>query len=333
MKLVNSQRGTSFYETFSDLVFNTLVLFLLVVVALVVQFKHVSTKISASQETPEERLVSAAELMIHPNRFTGAADDTFISVALVPVNGVTHVVWVPATVDARWGLNRAPGRIDPVLDLCREFLSPEGLTLMPADAFVQLAPDVGKAFADATSWSWRSSLTAFRLMEARRVLGARLQSMTPEALRDYIGGVSLDDPAMDRPDPALAESRRAWTAWATNGTQDLYARHAETLEPLRRQIAAGGSGVTSARLRLVVLPEGRLQAGGAVLSKQAVRGMLRSIKPGRGFYVEIASEEAGAEPSAPPSWVFEEILGPTGFDGRLLKEAALDALPAASGGN
>ena len=50
--------------------------------------------------------------------------------------------------------------------------------------------------------------------------------------------------------------------------------------------------------------------------------LLRSIKPGKGFFIEYVGPNDERE-LPPPDWVRSEVLVPTGYTGRLLSEKGL----------
>lgn len=315
MKLVSPRRETSFYESFSDLVFNTLILLLVLVVALAVRLKsaqfHVEQALQSKVDPAE-----AADLAFYPNRFTGAPEATYIYAALAPVDGVTHVAFIPADIEARWNFVRYEGGADPVLDLCRLAQSADGLTLVPAADFVGLAPGITASVAGALAWNWRSSLVVTRLIEYQRLHPETWRTMDATALRDAIGGPALDEPARDRPEAALASSRQAWAEWSLNGTQSLYARHAETLDPLQTRLDRGSGDPP--RIQFSIVGQD-VTIGETTMSLAAFRGLLRAIKPGRGFSLEFVSPDGSEQP--PPEWFIDQVLEPTGFGARLPRGA------------
>ena len=85
MRLVQSPKGISFHETFSDLIFGTLCIFILVIFALVLQVKKA-----------ENALEEEVKELVSPNRFTGGSDTTLMQSELIERrNGQFAFYFVP----------------------------------------------------------------------------------------------------------------------------------------------------------------------------------------------------------------------------------------------
>ena len=306
MKIMRATGGTSFYESFSDLIFCTLIIFVVVVMALAIQIRPVPEEIAV--ERPDEpELVS--------NRFSGAPGEFFIHMVIVRVDGRTALMPIPTDITEVLEAIKSPGNIDPVLSLCELAKTPEGLPILKAEAFIGLAGGVSEPFAKGAYMHWDVAVLVNRILELERRDPARFRQWSATRLRDEIGGVEALD-------GLLGGGRSTWTRpeidhdflqWRRNGGSDVYSRRSECTQPLADAAARLNPGADPF-IRFRVTDDRRVVVGDTTLSREDFKCLLSALKPGRGFYVEYTDREPGAEM---PVWVVEELLRPTGFDKRI----------------
>jgi hypothetical protein len=305
MKLGPRPSTTSFYESFSDLIFGTLVLFIVLVMGLVVKLQETVNE-QEDKPTPAREVLEreiAAE-MVAKNRFTGGSDNTYMYWCAVRHGGDTWLAFFPIELVNRWQLVRSE-ESNPVRTVCELLLKDDGLFMIPASD----AGGLGAAFGEIETetwvvYHWELGYTLDRAIQQRRRLGA---GVTVDALTDAVGGLW----------PSAAGFEE-WSRWIgrTDGDGGRMARLYAAFEA-----ASKASGIAHTRLQFHTDPSKRtVGLGGLDVSGGAFASLLRSIKPGRGFFVEHLGPGGAEDP--PPDWVKAEVLKPTGFDGRALSSEA-----------
>ena len=292
MKLVPEAHANSFYETFSDLIFCTLILFVLLVMALVTQ---VRTKVDPA---------------ITPGEFTGATGRTRLFVAFVPEGDKTGVAWVPSDIAVDTLLARNPAQ-DPLLELCRRFAEGREPVIIPADRFVGLGPGFSESAAGGLA-SLSEPGVAIALLRELRATRPGIAG-NADALRQALCGEHLTL-SPDTVSPDLADAYGRWQEWASAlgpNRNRVHSRQTETVHPLR---AATFEDDGSPRIRFRVPGPDRIVVGETELDAGGFSGMLGALDPGRGFRLECINE--AGETVTPPTWVIDRILVPVGFDAR-----------------
>lgn len=294
MKLVPDAHAPSFYETFSDLIFCTLILFVLLVMALVTQ---VQTRV---------------EISLAPGEFTGATGKSRMFIAFVPVEDRTHVAFVPSEIAIEFFLARAPGR-DPLLQLCELVARGETFGLIDAESFVALAPGISLELVDEIVSLSEAGVAISLLLELRRT-SPEIASDAARSRRLLCGEhTTLHAGTVS---PELAPAYRRWEEWASAlGSREAYthSRLTETVVPLREGAFRDAPG---GRVRFRITDRETVRVGRVEVDAGQFLAMLRSIAPGRGFRVEFVPDD-GARP-APPAWVFDRVLIPAGVDARTI---------------
>lgn len=299
MKLVPPAHANSFYETFSDLIFCTLILFVLMVMALVTQVR------------------TTVDPMVSPGEYTGATGRTRVFVAFVPLpNDTTGVAFIESALAVDALLARNAQR-DPLLELCRLVAGGNPPKVLEADRFVALAAGVTTPTADG--------ILSLAEMSAALTLLVHLQATRPEiardasALRRALCGSAMALTATSVA-PDLRNQYDQWRQWAAalaSSPDQVHSRHAETVAPLRR---ATRSADGAPRITFHPADESTIRVGEASLSRDEFTALLAAIDPGRGFRVECV--DAAGNPTVPPDWVVHELLAPVGFDARAVANAA-----------
>jgi hypothetical protein len=294
MKLVPDAHVPSFYETFSDLIFCTLILFVLLVMALVTQ---VQTRV---------------DVALAPGEFTGATGRSRMFIAFVPVGGRTHIAFVPSDLAIDFFLARAPGQ-DPLLDLCERVARGESFGMIDADSFVDLAPGLSAPLAEEIVSLAEAGAAISLLLELRDSF-PEIASDAARSRRMLCGEHTTLNARTVGPD--LAPSYRRWQEWASalgEREDQVHSRHTQTVAPLRAgAFRDDGDG----RVRFRVTGADQVRIGRTELDAAQFLAMLRSIAPGRGFRVEFVPED-GARPM-PPAWILDRVLTPAGIDARTI---------------
>lgn len=304
MKLTPARTGTSFYESFSDLIFGTLVLFIVLVMGLVVKLQQTVAE-QADRPPPAVEAVErqVAQEFVAKNRFTGGTDNTYMYWCSVRRGGEAWVAFFPIELVQTWQLARTPER-NPVRTLCDLVVS-DGLFMVRETEVAALGRGFGEIRNESwVVYHWELGYTLDRALAERRRLGG---AVTTERLTEAVGGLWPDVGGFDE-----------WSAWVGRDSGD-----GGRMVRLYRQFEAASlaTGIAHTRLRFTATETDRgIRVGGLVVSGSAFAALLRSIKPGRGFFVEHLDANGGEV--APPQWVVTEILGPTGFDGRALSAKA-----------
>lgn len=301
-------RQTSFYESFSDLIFGTLVLFIVMVMALALKLQE-----SVQAYTAE------VEEAVYPGRFVGGTSPTKLYMALLPVGAgqEPRAAWIPDDIASTWYADRNPGGIDPILDLCRIAQGP-GFYLSSPAQLISAAPALGQVLRDG--WHLEVEigyivylLERYEREDPRGFRGHR----TPESLRDAIGGIWANL-AANVPARFVAYWNDYFD-WAREGGEDPNVHRKEILQPaidsLRPEDLEGDS-----RIRITSLEDGTLVLGGLPVTPRRLVQCLSAITPGSRFTVEYV--DANGAPAAPSEEVFEEVLVAAGFDRRVLTERA-----------
>jgi hypothetical protein len=311
MKLAKTAGSeSSLYESFSDLIFGTLVLFLVVLMGLALQVQESQQKQAKAE---------AAAQLVYQGRFDGGSDRTLIYYGHVPIDGKIHVVWIPEALSTRWDLDweNGAGETGPE-GVCRYFLE------FGDEIYLSLAKLEG--IRSAVNADFVRSMTeeprvALALHLARTVSSSQPgKNWTPAELAAAIGGNGLSVHRWNIP-PRIERIVEEYGGWMKATTGDQYYGRGVTIPLLKKGVP---ESVDPARLEFsadgdeVVLGKTRVSALG-------MAALLRSIKPGKGFFIEYV-DPTGAREVAPPDWVRAKILVPTGYTERLLSDKGLQKI-------
>lgn len=315
--LTKKPKQGSFYESFTDLIFGTLVIFIVLVMALALRLHDLESKASEAMEELRDQVLA----QVSRSRFGGGPDHTIVHVAHLPIDGEVHMTWIPVELADQFRFRREVGRNDPVLDLCRLVLEPEGLSYLSADEVVGMEQGLTDAFVD---WDYaildHGSLGA-RIYALRRLIETSSERFTPEQLKAELGGLEADEDA----EWSRASNRVRQFAIEYYDQLDFdnpwWQLTTGRLEELLTETIGEPAVITVESIR-----EGAARIGRTQLTSAELRAMLRATKPGRGFYVQHVSNDG--QPADPPDWLYEDILVPLGFDRRLVREEALRLLEA-----
>lgn len=291
MKLDQRPSNTSFYETFSDLMFATLVVFLLIVMVLVVQFR------------------SSTDEILARNRFTGATDGA-VTIAAVEVDGAPHVVFLPTRVASQIGINNG--------DFAWEWagwLADGGgrdrVTTIPIDRWDELkdaislrtARSSGRPVIQVNLAHWTVTVP---LCVYNEQLGGAVR-LDQQSLYKELGGEN-SEAFYNSPLPDRVE----------RFYRTPYADH--LLGPVLDSIIGDRS---DSFLRFGVREDRKVLLDRYVCEPADLRNILSAISPSQDFYLEYVSEDSPGE--APPDWVVEEILRPVGWDRRVIADGYREA--------
>jgi hypothetical protein len=312
LKLTARPAQIEFYESFSDLIFGTLVLFIVLVLALTLKLN----------EAIEELEVAATDI-VSKAHFTGGANETQAIVCAVPKGDSLEMIWIPTEIDAGWDKRGPDGTVSnaPFVALCELALRPGGFTRFSAENLPKLAKAFSKPCASGFAFAY-SYGEAIYLIERRLALGGpELENVTSESLAATVGRLEvspndINGNVLAVSDPRLNAARSEYVDWATNrGTQDRIWRYDFTAGVVWQNSTPG----EEVRMRIQVTEkEGPIHVGELKLSPHQVGDILAAIKPGVGYYLEVTNELG--EDSEPPTWVFEKLLVPSGYIERVLRE-------------
>jgi len=316
MRLANSSRATSFYESFSDLIFCTLIIFLVVILVLMLRVK-------GRQQELDRTIDSEVAL----NQFAGGPRETSWCFVLVLDGDTRLVAFVPRDIWQSWSLVRGRGN-DPVR-LLGDALAGETprLTMLPIEIFQAIGDGFSLELVQGGMIVPEIGDVVTRMLEARRD-GIHAVERLYEAAGGMHAGTHGPD---DRPLESGRRGSERYFAFLAgpgaalpDGDPMQFFRQYERLQ-LPMHDAVMRTGDEPARIRFSVDDRSRrIQLGGAVLSPDDFAGILGSISVGRGFYVE--HDGGGADPIEPPSWVIDEVFVPLGLDRRIPSEAAVQSL-------
>ncbi len=298
MKLANRNSNTSFYETFSDLMFSTLVIFVLIVLVLVVQFKNSINEV------------------LSPNRFVGG-ESGVISVGLVQVDGDPHVAFIPRAVAAMLGVNHSePKDGGDIVWGWSQYLgrqgASDGVFAIPIKQWDRFSP----AFKLRSQGAETIGMQCFRAS-----WGAML------SLQLVVDGVLGRGPIRQGPDQIYAKLGGEGNSGHEQAGQQFKMFYKDTFgSHLLLPILYSDDGDPSAimqstgesYLRFKVTEDRKIVLGEYVCEPKDLRSLLRSISPSMDFYLEYVAD--GPEPTAPPEWVVEEILAPVGWNRRVIAD-------------
>ncbi|MEM9019714.1 MAG: hypothetical protein AAGC44_04055 [Planctomycetota bacterium] len=329
MQLLNPQRGTSFYESFSDLIFGTLIIFLVVVLALMVRLK-------VAQDNRDDDL----DQEIAMNQYAGGASQTDWAMSFVLIQGEPRLAIYPRDAWSKIGVVRFE-ESNPVLSLAELFVKdPALIPTFDIEAFRGLTN--GMSFR---LWKGAVIITGLgdiltRMYAVQEAEGGALNGWSAQRLVEAVGGIDAGTHVEDdRPTPAAAQARDDYYAFLAgpnealpNGHPDQFFRQYDQLtEPIEPALEPTKN--LPPRILFSVEGEGRVRLGRAVLTAAQFRGLLDSLSVGKGFVLEYEVleqnkqyDDNGNEVLHPPSWVIKEVLLPAGFDRRLPTAEALEYL-------
>lgn len=299
MKLGRKESHGSFHESFSDLMFSTLKLFIILVIGMSLDLKSASSEARAK----------AADL-VSLSRFTGGAGRTYAHITYIPVKGRVHVAWIPASIANDWDLVTEGEKIDAAGQLAVQYLSADGVPVMTLEQFFAMQDGLSWAVVDGMIINYEHGQALHLMRGAEQILGGR---WTPQRLRDAIGGIDLN-----RADARLGGEIASYRAFVGDGERLM--REGD-LELRRRLDGRRGEPPT---IRFSATEDRRIRVGRCEMSAGMFRGVLRAVEPGSKFYVEYV-DSTGA-PAEAPAWVVREVLSAVGFDGRTLTDEARDRI-------
>ena len=290
MKLVRQRSGSSFFESFSDLIFATMAIFVLLLIIFISQ-----------QGDAEARL-----------EFTGSSATTYSLIAHANVYGVPSVVFFPVVVADGLNIARLDGVNDPLLRLAEHVVSEDGLAHLPIEDYVKMAGGFSKGFALGIRSQGEGTIEAALLLEAVRAA----PSETAQALKARVfsaGALSAVAKSGEQRLNLVGDwSNRYVTTsnWLqTHGRGDFHSWVDRSRTPVREEARQRDDGRAVVEYRLV--GSDRVQVGDTELTAAQFRGFLASIHAGRDFAL-VQVGPAGA-PVVPESWVAEQVLIPSGF--------------------
>lgn len=311
MSLVDSSEGeSSFYESFSDLIFGTLVLFLVMVMALALQLRE--TQADANE-------VESAAQLVYEGRFAGGSDSTRVFLTHLPFRGEPAVAWIPESASFRWDVDweSSEGDTGPET-ICRYFLEYGDAIFMPLDEFLQLDSAATYGFVRSIAEDPRLGEALYLAREISSRDSGR--AWTAEELALAIGGNGLAprNRSVSSEIDRLSDEYRDWKQ-RVGGSRDLLLGMSK-FELLDAMVADDDPPI----LRFTVVDD-EVRLGDVRVAPMQMRAILRSIKPGKGFYVEHVGPN-GEREVPPPQWFMDQVLVPTGFTSPMLSDEGLAEL-------
>lgn len=313
--MAGGERSTSFYVSFCDLIFATLIIFLIIVLSLMLKLTE--------QKRDFGKSISAE---VELNQYSGGASETNWGFVFVIRGGKPHMAFVPRDVWQQWGAARSEGDGNVVYQLCSAIAADDpGLAVLPIDRFESLAAGMSLEFM-------RGGLIEQEIGDVISRIYAIYDGGTKSARDLYTacGGVHAGfHTPLDTPSPAARIASRAYFAFIAGPGEALqdgdplqFFRH---YERLRTTMAAAAEGTKDrpACLLFDATDSRRVTVGKCELTPKEFQAVLASISPGKGFYVEHIGKSDSA-----PSWVISDLLGPAGFDRRVLSDQAAAVLKA-----
>ncbi|MEM6392141.1 MAG: hypothetical protein AAF797_05165 [Planctomycetota bacterium] len=315
MKFDSPSRFTSFYESFSDLIFATLVIFVLIIMVLALQ---INPKIEDYD-------------VVSPNRFTGGHGGTELYVSQAVLDGKDAFIFFPAGVARDFSLYRQDSQRqansnNPVLNLCAEALKDQGaLPRFSIDDMKKLAKGMSRQLIQTNISMGEGTSAAYILVEERRRRGGQFSDTNADRLRDRVfGNNAIRVRTTSLPSTARSAESRISKAIIdrreSRNSVDYYHRifnaHRRGIQNEAPKHPEGG-----AVIRFAAPSPGTIRVGDLEITAAQFRGILRSIKPGDNFHVEYIDPDS-EEPTAPPDWVMKEVLEPLKIDRRLVDNTA-----------
>lgn len=309
-RLTDRPSKGSFYESFTDLIFSTLVIFIVLIMGMAIQLQSSQGEIEEAAKTTRDEVLE----LVSQSRFGGGADYTVINVGHLRIDGQAHMMWIPSSLADSFRFAREEGGNDPVLAFCKRALEPDGFCFLSIDEVVGMEGGVNEAFVD-----WDYGVIEWYAVPrlayaARQLVAGKPEGWTAERLKSELGGLHADK--LGSKPGALAEKayEEHWHFYEQGPhwkktTGELERRLAHTIgEPAHIVIESIGPN--------------RARIGKTEVSAADLRNILLSVKPGKGFYIQHIG--ADGKETAPPAWLYDGILVPLGFDRRLIREEALE---------
>lgn len=288
MKLVKPRKSNSFFESFSDLIFATMAIFVLLLILFISQ--------QGETEAPVE--------------YTGGSTATHSLIAHYRVDGSPHILFFPQAVADRLSMARMESVNDPLLALAEMAVSADGLTSVPLDDYVRMADGLSAAFAQTIRSQGEGTVEAGLLLEAL----SGPEAPTAEMLKNLVfeaGALRTVDGGKLRLKSPWAERYRGYMDWLqTHEDGNPHSWLSQSREPVRAAASPREDGRAVVTYRAGA--ERGLRVGDSELSPAQFRGFLRSIRSGPRFALIHVNDQGLATP--PPPWVVRDVLLPAGFD-------------------
>ena len=294
MKLGRPKSSSSFYETFSDLIFATMAIFVMLLVVFISQVG-----------SDDERL-----------EFTGSSSETYSLISHAEVDDVASVVFFPVSVANRFNLSRSLENNDPLMKLCQYSISGDGLQSIPITEYAKLGSGFSKRFATGVRSQGEGTIELNVLVRALKQSdydsASALKSSVfgAESLRLIQPGASESSLNLETAFRNAYTEIRRWLESQEPG--NLHSWLAKSRLPVRNNAREDGEDM--AVVEFSALVEGKVEIGDATLNAAQFRGFLSSISAGRHFSLRHITANGSISP--PPAWVIDQILEPTGFMAR-----------------
>jgi hypothetical protein len=294
VKLSSKGRSSSFFESFSDLIFATMAIFVLLLIIVLTQ---------VNPPTEEEESF----------RFSGASGQTYSLIAHAMVADVPSVIFFPVEVAERLQMMRGDFN-DPLLMLSEIAASSDGLASIPISEYVKIASanGISAAFARRIRSQGEGTVEASLLLAAansqENVTGADLKALVfGKDVYASLAPAGSDERLQLQ--PAYRPAYRAAVSWLqTHQKGDFHSWIARSRTPVRQAAVEAPGDIAAIHVRI----SGRnINVGDARFSASAFRGFLRSVRPGADFSLSVVDPSGEAIP--PPDWFYDEVLQPTGF--------------------
>lgn len=307
MKLVRTSEGGSFYESFSDLIFGALVLFIVLVLAL-------SLKLQASVEALEV----AGENLVSKSRFTGGSNATLPYISAIPgQDQLPDLVWIPHEVNANWEVPPPGGEphLGPVIRMCEHAKKPGSFQPIPNSRIRSAGPAFSRTLVEAIIYTHPPGQIVYLAKRARELWPGEFERWTPRELAEIIGPIDLETSAVQPTRPELVEALAEYRQWSLSVDPTRWYGHIDGTKFILIETTVSSP---EPWLRIRVGEEaGEVYLSDFAYTVEGVLEVLLSIKPGKGFYMEVTDLQG--EAMDPPEWCIRDILLPAGYVNRVLR--------------
>ncbi len=324
MRIRPSGGGTSFYESFSDLIFGTLVLFIVLVMGLALKISDQKTaEAEPKKEQPpepkpvedmtrkeKEELADRALEFVAPHRFSGATYMSVVTCGMYRAGGETRILFIPASVGQRRGLDFTENN-DPLMLLCEEALSPDGLFHLSLREYIAMGSGFINAEIELITLmdGWSSAVA-----DALKSHDMGRSASSAAALRARIGQSRENQhPRLHHYQVARRLLRLGNNPWGA------FSREVVNMEARSPKTDDKAFFI---RFRVQESPR-RIFVGDYGMNVARFRALLRAVEAGRGFNLEY---DSGGKPERPPEWVFSEVFEKLGFTGRMVRRDVAKAM-------